>query len=416
VPLQSSEIRARPSLAARAMIARAALLILSISFGSSSHAQDRVVNIGVLTDMTGPYRDLSGLGSVEAARMAVADFGGEVLNTPIQVYVADHRHDVPTATAIATEWLDKKRVGVIVDLPGSPVAIAVQRLVADRKRIDIAVSSGSTELTGAACSETGFHWAYDTYSNSVPMVRAMVGFRLNSWFFITLDNAFGISLEQEASSAVSAAGGRVVGHSRHPLNSPHFGRQFSAAQDSGARVIALANAGGDTSKAIKEAAELGISSRSQALSPLLVYLTDVHTLGLDIAKGMTFIDGFYWNADPDSRAWSKGFFARMGVMPTMSHAGVYSAVRHYLRAVQAAGTDDAVTVAAKMRQSPVDDFFAKGGRIRADGRLVHDMYLVQVKQPAQSRQPWDYYDILSTIPGAKAFRPLDESVCPMVRN
>ena len=374
------------------------------------------MNVGVLTDMAGLYRDLSGLGSVEAARMAVEDFGGEVLNTPIQVYVGDNGLDAQTGVSIASEWLDKKRVGVIVDIPGSPVAIAVRRLVASRKRIDIAVSSGSTELTGAACSETGFHWAYDTYSNSVPMIRAMVGFRLNSWFFITLDNAFGHSLERDASSAISAAGGRVVGHSRHPLNAGNFSRQLADAQDSGARVIALANAGGDAIETVREAAELGISSRSQALAPLLVYLTDVHTLGLDIAKGMTFVDGFYWNADPDSRAWSKRFFARVGVMPTMSHAGVYSAVRHYLRAIQAAGTDDAVTVAAKMRELPVDDFFAKGGRIRADGRLVHDMYLVQVKQPAQSRQPWDYYDILSTIPGAKAFRPLDESVCPLVRN
>jgi branched-chain amino acid transport system substrate-binding protein len=405
----------RPSFAARTLISKAAFLIIGI-FGSSSYAQDRAVNVGVLTDMAGLYRDLSGLGSVEAARMAVEDFGGEVLNTPIQVYVGDNGLDAQTGVSIASEWLDKKRVGVIVDIPGSPVAIAVRRLVASRKRIDIAVSSGSTELTGAACSETGFHWAYDTYSNSVPMIRAMVGFRLNSWFFITLDNAFGHSLERDASSAISAAGGRVVGHSRHPLNAGNFSRQLADAQDSGARVIALANAGGDAIETVREAAELGISSRSQALAPLLVYLTDVHTLGLDIAKGMTFVDGFYWNADPDSRAWSKRFFARVGVMPTMSHAGVYSAVRHYLRAIQAAGTDDAVTVAAKMRELPVDDFFAKGGRIRADGRLVHDMYLVQVKQPAQSRQPWDYYDILSTIPGAKAFRPLDESVCPLVRN
>ena len=415
MPLQLNGNHRRPSLAARALIVKVAILIIGI-FGSSSYAQDRVVNIGVLTDMAGIYRDLSGLGSVEAARMAVEDFGGEVLNTPIQVYVGDHRLDVPTGVAIATEWLDKKRIGVIVDMPGSPVAIAVQRLAAARKRIDIAVSAGSTDLTGSACSETGFQWAYDTYSNSVPMVRAMVGFRLNSWFFITLDNAFGHSLERDASSAILAAGGRVVGHARHRLNAGNFGHQLAEAQDSGARVIALANAGGDAIEAIREAAELGISSRSQALAPLLVYLTDVHTLGLDIAKGMTFIDGFYWNADPDSRAWSKRFFARVGVMPTMSHAGVYSAVRHYLRATQAAGTDDAVTVAAKMREMPVEDFFAKGGRIRADGRLVHDMYLVQVKQPAQSRQAWDYYDILSTIPGAKAFRPLDESVCPLVRN
>jgi len=389
----------------------------SSSFGAaSSHAQERTVNIGVLTDMSGLYKDLSGEGSVEAARMAVEDFGGQVLDMTIQVYAGDHKNDVPTATTIATEWFEKKRVGVIVDMPHSPAAIAVHKLAFERKRIDIAVSSGSTDLTGSACTETGFHWAYDTYSNSVPLTRAMVGFRLNSWFFITVDNAFGLSLEKEATTAIVAAGGRVIGDSRHALNSRNFVSQLAAAQDSGARVIALANAGGDTVNAVKEAAELGISSRSQALAPLLVFITDVHTIGLDIAKGMTFIDGFYWNADPETRAWSKRFLARRGVMPTMSHAGVYSAVKHYLRAVQATGTDDAFTVAAKMRDTPVDDFFAKGGRVRADGRLVHDMYLVQVKQPAQSRQPWDYYEILSTIPRDKAFRPLEESVCPLVKS
>jgi branched-chain amino acid transport system substrate-binding protein len=381
-----------------------------------SHAQERAVNIGVLTDMSGLYKDFSGQGSVEAARMAVEDFGGQVLNATIQVYAGDHKNDVPTATAIATEWFDNKRVGMIVDIPHSPAAIAMRKLASERKRIDIAVSGASTALTGSACTETGFHWAYDTYSNSIPLVRAMVGFRLNSWFFITVDNAYGHSQETEATTAVVAAGGRVVGHSIHPLNNRNFGPHLAAAQDSGARVIALANAGGDMINTVREAAELGISSRSQALTPLLVFLTDVHAIGLDIAKGMTFIDGFYWDADPETRAWSKRFYARRGVMPTMAHAGVYSAVKHYLGAVQETGTDDAHIVAAKMRELPVNDFFAKGGRIRADGRLVHDMYLVQVKQPAQSRQPWDYYEILSTIPRDKAFRPLEESVCPLVKS
>jgi branched-chain amino acid transport system substrate-binding protein len=380
-----------------------------------SYAQERAVNVGVLTDMSGLYKDFSGQGSLEAAKMAVEDFGGQALNTTVQVYAGDHKNDVPTATAIASEWFDNKRVGLVVDIPHSPAAIAIRRLAAGRQRIDIAVSAASTELTGSACTETGFHWAYDTFSNSIPLVRAMVGFRLNSWFFITVDNAYGLSQETEATTAVIAAGGRVIGRSRHPLNTRNFGPHLAAAQDSGARVIALANAGGDMVNTVKEAAELGISSRSQALTPLLVFLTDVHAIGLDIAKGMTFIDGFYWDADSDTRAWSKRFYARRGVMPTMSHAGVYSAVKHYLEAVQETGTDDAHIVAAKMRELPVNDFFAKGGRIRVDGQLVHDMYLVQVKQPAQSRQPWDYYEILSTIPRDKAFRPLEESVCPLVK-
>jgi branched-chain amino acid transport system substrate-binding protein len=279
------------------LLAQLALSTLGGFGATSSQAQERAVNVGVLTDMSGPYRDLSGQGSVEAARMAVEDFGGQVLDTTIQVYAGDHRDDVATATAIATEWFEKKRVGVIVDIPHSPTAIAMHRLAFEHKRIDIAVSSGSTDLTGSACTETGFQWAYDTYSNTVPLVRAMVGFRLNSWFFITLDNAFGVSIETEAKTAIVAAGGRVVGDSRHALSAPNFSAQLAAAQDSGARVIALANAGADTVNAVKEAAELGISSRSQALAPLSVWITDVHAIGLDIAKGMTFIDGFYWNAD-----------------------------------------------------------------------------------------------------------------------
>jgi branched-chain amino acid transport system substrate-binding protein len=243
----------------------------------------------------------------------------------------------------------------------------------------------------------------------------MVGFRLNSWFFITANYAFGLTLEAEAAAAVNKAGGQVLGHSRHPLNAENFEQYLAEAQDSGARVIALANAGGDTINAVKEAAEMGISSRSQALVPLLVYISDVHSLGLDVAKGMTFIDGFYWDSDPATRDWSERFFKLQGVMPTMTHAGVYSAVRHYLRAVEAAGTDDGLAVAAKMRELPVNDFFAKGGRARVDGRLVHDMYLVQVKHAEESRYAWDYYRILSTIPGNKAFKPIEESDCHLAR-
>ena len=389
----------------------------TVAWPLSSRAQkpdETAVNIGVLTDMSGLYATLAGEGSVVAAHMAVEDFGGEVLGKKIQVLFGDHKQKMDVASELATRWFRQDHVGAIVDMPNSTIALAIQRLANDHDRISITVSSGSSDLTGKDCTITGFHWAYDTYSNTVGMARAMVGFGLDTWYFITADYEFGWSLEQNASSAVQAAGGRVIGRSRHPLNTSNFDEFLTAAQDSGAKVIALANAGGDTVSAVKQAAEIGISPRSQTLVPLLVFISDIHSLGLDIAKGMTFIDGFYWDADNQAREWSKRFHARRNVMPTMTHAGVYSGVLHYLRAVKASGTDNAKVVAANMRQLPVDDFFAKRGELRTDGRLVHDMYLVQVKPPEESRHPWDYYKILSVVPGEKAFRPLAEGKCPLV--
>jgi branched-chain amino acid transport system substrate-binding protein len=372
------------------------------------------INIGVLTDMTGLFSTLAGEGSVVAAHMAVEDFGGEVLGKKIRVLFGDHKHNVDVASELTTRWIDDDNVGVVVDMPNSTVALAVQKLTRDRDRISITVSGGSSDLTGKDCTNTGFHWAYDTYSNTVGMARAMVGFGLDTWYIITADYAFGWSLEQNASAAVQEAGGRVVGRSRHPLDTSNFSEFLTAAQDSGAKVIALGNAGNDLINAVKQAAEIGISPRSQTLVPLLVFISDIHVLGLDIAKGMTFIDGFYWDANNRTREWSKRFYARLSVMPTMAQAGVYSAVLHYLRAVQASGTDNAKVVATKMRQLRVDDILAENGELRADGRLVHDMYLVQVKPPEESRYPWDYYKILSVIPGEKAFRPLAEGACPLV--
>jgi branched-chain amino acid transport system substrate-binding protein len=376
--------------------------------------REPAINIGVLTDMSGLFATLAGAGSVAAAEMAVEDFGGEVLGRKVRVLFGDHKQKVDVASALATHWFDDEHVGVIVDMPNSTVALAIQNLADAREKISITVSAGSSDLTGKDCTHTGFHWAYDTYSNTVGIARAMVGFGLDTWYFITADYAFGWSMEQDASVAVEKAGGRVVGRSRHPLNTDNFNEFLSAAQESGAKVIALANGGGDTINSVKQAAEIGISPRSQTLVPLLVFISDVHTLGLDVAKGMTFIDGFYWDADNQTRAWSKQFFDRRKVMPTMSHAGVYSSVLHYLQAVRAAGTDEAKAVASKMRELRVNDFFAKGGEVRADGRLIHDMFLVEVKAPEESRRPWDYYKILSIIPGEQAFRPLSEGKCHLV--
>ena len=365
--------------------------------------------------MTGPFATLAGAGSVAAAEMAVQDFGGEVLGQKIRVLFGDHKHNVDVASALSSRWFDEENVGAVVDMPNSTVALATQKLAAAHGKIAITVSGGSSDLTGKDCTSTGFHWAYDTYSNTVGMASAMVDFGLDTWYFITADYAFGWTLEQDASSAVEKAGGRVIGRSRHPFNTNDFSEFLTAAQDSGAKVIALANAGGDTINAVKQAAEIGISPRSQTLVPLLVFISDVDSLGLDVAKGMTFVDGFYWDANNRTREWSKRFYARRNAMPTMGHAGVYSAVLHYLHAVRACGTDEAKIVANSMRQLRVDDFFANGGKVRADGRLVHDMYLVEVKPPEESRYPWDYYKILSIIPGDKAFRPLLDGNCSLVR-
>jgi len=373
------------------------------------------VSIGVLNDQAGIYAEVGGVGSIQAARMAVEDFGGKVLGRDISIVAADHRNDVQRAMQIATDWIDNQGVTAIVDLTNSAVALAVQKLAKDRSKIAISSLAGSTDLTGSACSPTGFQWTFNNYSNSTTLARELVSFHQDSWFFITADYPFGWSLEREASEAVVQAGGHVLGAVRHPLNELNFGPLLSLAQESKAKVIALANAGGDTVRAVREGAEIGISPRTQTLVPMLVFISDVHQLGLDVAKGMTFVDGFYWDLDEVTRAWSKRFYERRHVMPTMGHAGTYSAVLHYLRAFQAAGTDEAHVVASKMREISVKDFFARNGHVRPDGLMVHDMYLMQVKYPDESSGAWDYYKLISTIPGEKAFRPLSQSECPLAK-
>jgi branched-chain amino acid transport system substrate-binding protein len=374
------------------------------------------INLGVLTDMNGVYSELSGEGSVEAARMAVEDFGGKVLGKQIRVLAADHQQNLETATKIATGWFDHDEVGVILDLANSTIALAGQPLAADRGKISITVTAATADLTGRQCRETGFHWAWDTFSNAINLAPTMVGFGLDTWFFITVDYAFGWSAEDLASKAASAAGGQVLGSIRHALNTPNFVPFVTAALESNAKVIALANAGGDTINAIRQAAEIGVSSRSQTIAPLAISISDIHALGLDSAKGMVFIDNFYWDKDDETRRWSTRFFDHRGVIPTMAHAGVYSAALHYLRAVQLANSDDGKKVAAKMRELPVEDFFAGKGKVQANGRMVHDVYLVQVKRPEESLYPWDYYRILRTIPGNIAFQPVAETGCPLVTN
>jgi branched-chain amino acid transport system substrate-binding protein len=391
---------------------------LILAFAGIAHAQSvdqKPIKIGVLSDMSGPYADQAGAGSVEAARMAIEDVGGKIGNRNIELVSADHQHKTDVALSIVRRWFDVEGVDVVTDMPNSGVALAVQQLTKERNKIALFATAATTELTGKQCSPNGIQWVYDAYSNAAGLAKALIKQGKKSWYFITVDYALGQSLEAEATKAIQQAGGTIAGTVRHPLNTADFSSYLVHASDTPAQVIALANAGADTINSLKQAKEFGLMNNpNRTLVTPLVYISDIHSLGLNLAGGLTFVEGFYWDLDDQTRAWSKRFFDRRGAMPTMTHAGVYSEVRHYLQAVKAAGTTETQTVLAKMRDTPVNDFFSHGGQIRADGRMVHDMLLVQVKRVDEQRYPWDYYKILSVIPASEAFRPLSESQCPLV--
>jgi branched-chain amino acid transport system substrate-binding protein len=382
---------------------------------AQAQVSDDVVKIGVINDQSSIYADLSGLGGVEAAKMAIEDFGGSVLGKPIELVSADHQNKADIATNIVTKWIDEDKVDVISDLPNSSAMLAVQDIARRKHRLVLVSTGGTSEFTGKACSPYGIHWTYDTYALAYGTGKYLVQEGGDSWFFLTADYAFGKALEQDTTRFVEAAGGKVLGSVKHPFPNQDFSSYLVQAHASGAQNIALANAGGDPINAIKQAAEFGIVRKGQRLAGLLLFISDVHSLGLEAAQGIVLTTGFYWDYDDATRAWSKRFFERRHAMPTMAQAGVYSSILHYLKAVQAAGTDEALAVAAKMRELPIEDFFAKNGRIREDNRMVHDMYLVQVKAPSESKYPWDYYKVLRVIPAEEAFRPLSESECPMVK-
>jgi len=383
--------------------------------GASCQVSDDVVRIGVLNDQSGLYADLGGPGSVVAARMAVEDVGGTVLGKPVEIVVADHQNKADIGAAIAHRWFDAEKVDMAIGFDNSSVALAVEQLAAEHNRIAIAGAVGSTAFTGKACTPTEASWIYDSYALTTSLARSVVAEGRDTWFFLTVDYAFGHSLEADATGAVLAAGGKVLGSVRHPLNTADFSSYLLQAQASGAKVVALANGGGDMINAIKQAGEFGLTRSGQTVVSLLVFISDVHSMGLQTAQGLKFATAFYWDRDEDSRAWSKRFFARHGRMPTMAQASVYSAIRHYLKAVAAAGTDEARAVMAKMRELPVNDFYAQNGRLREDGRLVHDMYFAEVKKPSESKEPWDDYKILAVIPGASAFRSLEDGGCPLAK-
>jgi branched-chain amino acid transport system substrate-binding protein len=398
----------------------AAALAAGLAFaasGGAANAQisDDVVKIGVLTDMSSLYADATGKGSLAAVEMAVADYGGKVKGKPVEVVSADHQNKPDVAVNIARNWYDNEKVDAIFDVPTSSVALPISALTREKNKININSGGGTSDLTGVACSPNTVHWTYDTYALSNVAGKAMVKRGEDSWFFITADYAFGAALERDAANVVKESGGKVIGDVRHPLNSSDFSSFLLQAQASKAKVVALADAGGDTINALKQASEFGLMQGGQKLIALLLEITDVHSLGLKDAQGLILTDAFYWDRDDESRAFSKRFMDKVGHMPTMIQAGLYSATMHYLKAIEVVGTDEAPKVMAQMRAMPVNDFFTKNGRIRIDGRMVHDMYLWEVKKPEESKGEWDLYKLLATVPGDEAFRPLDKGGCPLVK-
>ncbi|MBZ0124857.1 MAG: ABC transporter permease [Rhodocyclales bacterium] len=374
-----------------------------------------MVKIGVLTDMSGVYSDLGGQGSVTAAQMAVEDFKAQAKPSwKIELVYADHQNKADVGSNKVREWYDTQGVDMVTDVLNSAVALAVSKVTQEKNRILIDTGAASTRLTNEDCSPNTVHYVYDTYALANGPGKAVTKQGKDTWFFLTADYAFGHSLEADTTNAVKASGGKVLGSVRHPLNASDFSSFLLQAQSSKAKVVGLANAGGDTINSIKAANEFGLT-KSQTIVGLLTTIIDIHALGLPTTQGMMFTEGFYWNLNNETREWSRRFFGKHKKMPSMLHAGTYSAVMTYLKAVQASGTDDAATVMKKMKATPINDFFAKNGKIREDGRMEHDMYLVEVKKPAESKEPWDYYHIKAVIPANEAFQPMALSRCPMVK-
>src|SRR5882757_3469085 len=388
-------------------------MLASLSSAVSAQVSDDAVRIGVLTDLSSWGRDNSGPGSVEAAKMAVEEFGPTVLGKPIQIISADHQMKTDVGVQIAREWFDNGKVDAVADIPNSGIAIAVHNLVRDRNKI--ALLSGASSLTDELCSPNTVQFAYDTYALSKVTASAVINEGGKSWFFITADYAFGQQLEKDATRFIKELGGTVLGSVRHPTNTADFSSFALQAQGSKADVVAFANAGQDTDNSIKQAGEFGLVKGGQKLVGLLMFDTDVHAIGLEAAQGTYMTTASYWNMDDKTRAWSRKFFAKTNVMPTMIHTGVYGSVLHYLKAIQAAGTDDPQKVMAKMRELPIEDVFVHGGRLREDGRVIRDMYLARVKKPSESKEPWDYLEIVKTVKGEDAYRPVSESKCPLLK-
>jgi len=401
----------------RQLTTLAAAIALALgTAGAQAQVSDNLVKIGVLTDMSSLYTDLSGAGSVLAARMAVEDSGIEKRGIKVEVVSADHQNKADVGSAIARQWYDVDKVDVIVDTPNSGVALAVNQITRDKGKAFLVSGAASSDLTGKACSPNTIHWTYDTWMLANGTGSAIVKTGGDTWFFLTADYAFGHALERDTAAVVTKNGGKVVGTVRVPLNNQDFSSFLLQAQQSKAKIIGLANAGGDTTNSIKQAAEFGIVKGGQNLAGLLVFLTDIHALGLPTAQGLILTNTFYWDQNDASRAFAKRFSAQnKGIHPTMIHAGVYSSLLHYFKAIEAGKTDDGTKVIARMKETPTEDQLFGKGSIRVDGRKIHPAYLVEVKKPAESKGPWDYYKVRATIPADQAFRPLKDGDCPLVK-
>jgi branched-chain amino acid transport system substrate-binding protein len=393
--------------AVRAMAA--GLLLLGAAIGA--RAEDGVLRVGIITDMSGQYADGNGPGSVIAAQMAAEEIGGTVAGRRIEIISADHQNKPDVAVGIVRNWIDNRNVDVIAEGVNSSVALAIQNLTRERKKLFLISGSGSSDLTGKQCSPTSVQWTYDTYASSNATAKAVVARGGTPWFFLTADYAFGQALERDATKAVLASGGKVLGAVRHPFSTADFSSFLLQAQSSGAKILALANAGADFRNAIGQADEFNIRQSMQIVA-LQVTLTDVPALGLAHAHDLLFTDSFYWDRTPETRLFGNEFFKRHGAMPTAYQAGVNSSLRHYFKAVAATNSVDPEIVIAQMRKTPVDDFFAQGGKVREDGRMVHDMYLMRIKKPEESKQKWDLYEYVATVAGDDAFRPMAEGGCP----
>ncbi len=390
---------------------------LALSAGAAqAQVSDGVVKIGVMNDQSGTYADLAGPGSVVAARMAVEDFGAAKKGMKVEILVADHQNKPDVGSSIARQWYDVDKVDMIMDVPTSSVVLAVNQVTKEKNKALIVSTGATSDLSGKACTPNSIHWTYDTWALANGTGSAIVKTGGDSWFFLTADYAFGHALEKDTEAVVLKGGGKVLGKVRHPFPSADFSSFLLQAQSSKAKIIGLANAGADTTNAIKQGAEFGIVKGGQQFAGLLVFLTDVHALGLDKAQGLLLTEAFYWDRTPETRAWSQRFGKlHKGAMPTMAQAGVYSATLHYLKAVAAAKTDDGPKVIAQMKKMPSDDPVFGKGRVRQDGRHIHDMYLFEVKKPSESKGPWDYYKVRATIPAEQAFRPEKDGGCPLVK-
>jgi branched-chain amino acid transport system substrate-binding protein len=394
----------------------AALALAALGSGfAQAQSANQPVKIGVLADMTSIYSAIGGKNLVEAAKMAVEDAGGSVLGKPVELVFTDTQNKVDVASNKARQWFDTEGVDMVTDLPSSGIALAISKLGQEKKKIVMVTSAATSDLTGKNCSPYTVHWTYDTYSLARSTGAAVVKGGGDSWYFVSVDYAFGQALERDASDVIKENGGKILGSTRHPLSASDFSSFLLQAQSSKAKVIGLANGGQDAINSIKQASEFGVVKSGQKLAALLMFLTDVKAVGLPLAQGLMLTEAFYWDQNEKTREWSQRFYKRTGSMPTMTQAGTYGAIVHYLKAVKETGTKDPDKVMAKMREMPIQDFMTANGKLRIDGRVLRDMYLYQVKSPAQSKGEWDLYQTVATVPAETAFRPLNEGGCPLVK-